>query len=116
MRVDIYRGGYDDWELTDYLGHYKGILLRSGAYSVCFTGQPDATPRAPQGYVSRCYKGAVPPATSVTVYSGRITTGIDMHLAATPVGSISGSVTDTSGTPVVGAVVAAGAPAGPCCA
>ena len=110
IRVDIVKGGFDDYEFTDAHGNYRGILLPVGTFSVCFSDQFDTSPEPSQGYRFRCYKNASSggSATPVLVTGGHVTSGINMKLAANPAGTVTGKVTDMHDVGVPGVIVQVG--------
>jgi protocatechuate 3,4-dioxygenase beta subunit len=92
-------------------GTYQARGLMQGTYGICFdTWSVEGS--APYGYVPECYdqQPRHDPPTSIVVGPGGAV-GIDASLAEA--GAISGTVTDTSGTPLEGATVYATSPDSP---
>ncbi len=77
-------------------GWYSVINLPAGSYDVEFASCTSLSPYLVQWYSGATTQGA---STAVTVLSGRTTTGINATLTPTT-GSISGTVTDASSSPL----------------
>ncbi len=93
-------------------GGYTVAGLAPGDYTVCFVPAGGSNGPDGLGYLPQCWHdvtdGRTP--TSVTVTSGTAVTGIDARLATA--GAVSGTVTDTTGTPLQGVVVSVDKPGG----
>ncbi len=103
---------------TDPDGEYTASYLLPGSYDVCFDTTGATGGESSDGYLDECYSGApwdgeladVTGATPVTITSGLTVPGIDEALA--PAGSVTGTVTDSSSSPLADVVVDAFTPGG----
>ncbi|MCL4446338.1 MAG: carboxypeptidase regulatory-like domain-containing protein, partial [Actinobacteria bacterium] len=101
--VGVYSSnGYDGTTTTGTGGTYSLTGLATGTYSVEFTGGCGSA----GSYLNQWYKDASSQAsaTAISVTAGSTTSGIDASLVVPP-GSITGTVTNSSGTGVSGVCV-----------
>lgn len=93
---------------TDINGHYTVIQVHPrNDIKVCFNPATVNYPPSAGGYRFQCWNNAADGTTAaaITTTSGQTTAGIDAHLTAVAIGSISGKVTDADGHPVAGIIV-----------